>query len=204
MVSCWRLATRDWRLTMTPRWLTWLFLIALGYMVYSVGEQHRATPVTAEQPAVAQEQSTAAIAEFTDTEAWKRRLNPDYAATHDCTVTAPKGANPAPLLITEPATGDGSPAACGDSIPLALTIWDSKGTVRFDGKLTLALGSRDLASGLDKGLVGIKSGGVRMLVLPAYARVHAKSKPAQSAIIAARTALAGNGVVIVRATRIRE
>ena len=46
-----------------------------------------------------------------------------------------------------------------------------------NGELPLALGSRELAAGFDYGLIGIKPGGERLLVLPPYALVrNAKAK----------------------------
>lgn len=182
-----------------PRWLSWMFVAVLVYMIYAARSVE-----TISRPLVQpiNEQTYPALAEATDLERWKRAINPDYAAVMNCTVDAPKQNNAAPLVIVDEQMGEGEATVCGERYAFELTVWDAKGVQQFKGKVELALGSRDLSSGLDKGLVGIKSGGIRLLVLPAYARVHAKSKPDQEAIIRLRKLLQGEALAVVRAKRI--
>lgn len=188
---------------MQPRWFTWLFVFALGYMIYSTGAQHRAVPVIA--PSVPQEsleKSQASIAEFTDVERWKRKLNPEYAAVMNCSVDRPRANHAPPFIVTQESEGAGAGAQCGEKITLQLTVWAANGSELFSGKLTLALGSRELASGLDTGLIGLKPGGVRVLAMPGYAKAHATTKPAQLAIVTLRKLMQGEALVVVRAKRL--
>lgn len=189
---------------MQPRWLTWLFLAALGYMVYTAGQQHRApSVVTPVEPQAAETQTpaetTAALAEFTDVEGWKRKLDPDYAATHDCSKpAAKKGA--LGIKIIEEKVGEGEGAHCGETITVALTLWGADGNKSYHGEVPLALGSRELAAGLDYGLLGVKPGGVRTLVLgpSAFAR-NAKTKPPADAL----KAFAGKKMAVITAQRVK-
>ncbi len=186
-----------------PRWLSWMFVAVLGYMVFAASQMSHAPAPSRNTPLpVITEETYPALAEATDVERWKRALNPDYAATTNCTVDRPPSKQAAPMMVMEETPGEGAPAACGESLTLELTVWDAKGVQQFNGKVTLALGSRELASGLDKGLLGLKPGGVRVLVLPAYARVHTKSKPADAVIIDLRKMLQGESVVMIRAKRV--
>lgn len=185
-----------------PRWLSWMFVLVLVYMVYAArsveAPEGNAKPMI--QPIT--EETSPVLTETMDLERWKRALNPDYAAVMNCTIDKPKSKTAPPLIITQEAQGVGVGVACGEKVKLELTLWDAKGTQKFSGTVTLALGARDLASGLDKGLLGLKPGGVRLLTLPAYARAHAKSKPAQATLVTLRKDMEGESLVVVRAKRL--
>ena len=70
---------------MFPRWLSWMFLLTMGYVILeaSQGGNPVAPAPTTVVPPVTRE-NYPALAETTDLERWKRKLNPDYAATTDC------------------------------------------------------------------------------------------------------------------------
>lgn len=187
---------------MLPRWLTWIFIAVLGYMIYAAGESARApvTPVSSVDTAAPEIEDTSAIAELTDTEHWKRTLNPDYAATMNCSLDRAKTKGTLTLKVIEDETGNGDAAQCGETITIQLTVWNAKGSKRFDGELPLALGTRALASGLDVGLLGVKPGGVRTLVLPPIALARSKTSTAPET---ARKALSADTTTLVTVKRLR-
>ena len=186
---------------MFPRWLSWLFLIALGYVIYSasqVGEQVQqpaakplVTPITHE--------TYPALADLTDTERWKRKLDPNYASVMNCSLDAPAHYNGLKASIIEEAPGEGKGGACGDSITVKMIVWNAAGAKEYEGEFALALGSRELASGLDYGLLGMKPGAVRKAVLPPYALERNKSK-LPAAVLAA---LPADKLAIVTVKRIK-
>jgi hypothetical protein len=185
---------------MFPRWLSWTILAALGYVIYSASQQ--AAPVRPAAlvaiPAITQE-SYPALAQATDIEQWKRRLNPDYAAKNNCSLDAVADKTTLTMKVTEDAVGEGDAARCGETITVDITIWNAQGAIAFNGTLPLALGSRQLAAGLDAGLVGIKTGGVRSFLLPPSALVRTVKNIHPNA--AAVKALPSNKTAIVTVKR---
>lgn len=187
---------------MYPRWITWIFIIALGYMVFSAsrtgrdleqGRTVRAPVITAEK--------YPALAELTDTEQWKRKLNPDYAAVMNCSLDKPKTSKSMGLKVIEDAVGEGEDVAdCGETITVAMTLWDDKGSKLYSTETELALGSRQVASGLDAGLRGMKVGGERTLVLPPHTLVSAKESEPHAAL---RKVLSGDKLAIVTVKRLK-
>jgi FKBP-type peptidyl-prolyl cis-trans isomerase (trigger factor) len=81
--------------------------------------------------------------------------------------------------------GEGAGAACGDIITIHLTVWNAAGGKAYDGELPLAIGSRELAAGLDAGLIGIRPGGERTLMLPPSALVRGKATKVPAAALKA-------------------
>lgn len=73
--------------------------------------------------------------------------------------------------------GRGKHATCGSLVELHLTLWDDDGTVKYesrenkDGKpLSMRIGNAEYFYGLDRGMLNMRHGGVRMLIIPpAYA-----------------------------------
>lgn len=185
---------------MFPRWLSWVFLCAMGYIIYSASQQSK--PVTTLQPVqpVITEHTYPALAEMMDGERWKRKLDPDYAAQRNCTLDAPAVQNGLALSVLEILPGEGAGAACGDTITLHLTVWNKAGEKAYNATLTLALGSRELASGLDSGLLGIKPEGKRTLILPPYALSRSQSSRGHEA---ARHALPAARMAVVTLTRVK-
>jgi FKBP-type peptidyl-prolyl cis-trans isomerase FkpA len=93
--------------------------------------------------------------------------------------------------------GTGATAASGNSLTVNYTGWiydptkpDFKG-IQFDstaaaGPFTFTLGSGSVIKGWDQGLVGLKVGGIRQLIVPpslAYGNVRNGAIPPNSALI---------------------
>ena len=185
---------------MFPRWLSWAFVLMMGYVIYSASRGPVATPTaTPVVPAITHEQYPA-LAEATDAEHWKRALNPGYAATMNCALDVPQGYKGLRASVMEETAGEGDAAACGQTITLQVTVWNAAGAKAFDGEFPLALGSRQVAAGLDHGLLGMKPHAVRQLILPPYALVHGN---AGKDLAAVRRALAAETVAIITATRVK-
>jgi hypothetical protein len=60
---------------MFPRWLSWMFLLTMGYVIFSAsqGSQPVVQPSTSVAPPITKE-SYPALAKATDLEGWKRKL----------------------------------------------------------------------------------------------------------------------------------
>ena len=185
---------------MFPRWLSWLIFLVLGYLIYSASQMDR-TAAPSERAVVKPitEEKYPALAEATDVERWKRAINPDYAAKVNCTVDKPKNAQGLAFKIIETAAGSGNGAECGETITIHLTVWNASGGAAYEGEFPLALGSREVAAGLDNGLVGSKAGSERMIVLPPYALARGKESKAPAAAI---KALPAGKVAIVSVNRV--
>ena len=186
-----------------PRWLSWMFILALGYIVYNASQLSGPRPVTAPAkpivPMITQEKYPA-LAEMTDMERWRKRIDPAYAAIMSCETDTNKAKDTLFMKTTELAEGNGEPAACGKPVTLQLTIWNSAGGKAFSQELVLNLGSRELAAGLDQGLVGIKPGGERLLVLPPYALTRARQTSLSPAVL---KALPADTLAIVTVKRLK-
>jgi hypothetical protein len=137
-----------------PRWLSWLFVLFLAYMIY-VGNQS-SWRLSAEKPigapAPVETRSYPALEALTDGTRWRHALNPEYQPT-DAPCAAPKtpeGMLPSYAIIDQPGTGTG--AACGDRIALRITYWNSRGHIDHTADTKLILGEQ---KSLDALLVGI-------------------------------------------------
>lgn len=195
---------------MFPRWLTWLVLGFLLYLMVTGGvlnsNQQNAEPV--KKPAASVQEDSKpqedypALKAATDIERWRKAINPDYAARTRCALDetsdlAPPGSLPFTWLDTE--AGAGSPASCGAVILIKLTVWGPNGKPKYAGEIPFAIGARDLAAGIDAGLLGIRPGGSRTLVLPPSAQARAKKSAAPKALL---EALPEGKLAIVSATRL--
>mgnify|MGYP003386978419 CR=1 FL=1 len=186
---------------MFPRWLSWMFLFAMGYVIFSASQGGKpvvqvAAPSTV--PAITEE-TYPALAKATDIERWKRKLNPDYASVTNCSLDGLSASSGLAVKVFIEAAGVGARAACGETIRVTLTVWNEKGSQAYTGDVDLALGSRALAAGLDFGLLGIAIGEVRSIILPPYALIHTKTSTAPDA---AKKALSGPHVAVVRVKRL--
>jgi peptidylprolyl isomerase len=88
------------------------------------------------------------------------------------TVTLPKGcATPTSLLSKDVIAGTGTAVASGDTISAdyQLTTWSNDQMVQqsFGSQpFTAAIGEHQVITGWDQGLIGVKAGGRRLLVIP--------------------------------------
>ncbi len=188
---------------MFPRWLSWLFLLLMGYVIFSASQlgSGPVTPTASIIPAVtAHDYPT--LSETMDLERWKRKLNPDYAATTNCSLDEKPSADSIELRVVEQKPGVGDEATdgakCGDVIGIRLSVWS--GGKPYHEELTLALGSRQVAAGLDVGLLGLLPDGERLLVMPPYALVRTKSA---TGFAATRAAMPPDRLAVVTVTRQR-
>ena len=88
------------------------------------------------------------------------------------TPTAPSTTS-APYSQTDLAVGTGAIAAAGNNLTVAYTGWlhdsgkaNAKGTQFDTGTITFVLGTGRVIRGWDQGLVGMRVGGQRRLVIP--------------------------------------
>lgn len=168
---------------MFPRWLSWLFVLFIAYLLYAGTNPLRA-PATVQKPG----EPTAAkdyesIDALMDGNRWRKAINPDYRPEDEpcgAAVTGPdQRANYA--IIDRP--GQGKLATCGTPITLQWQHWKADGTKQGEpATVTLTLG---VQPGLDALLRGMRPGETRTLVLtvpqPGY-KALPKLKPGTTAI----------------------
>ena len=184
-----------------PRWLSWMFIAVLGYMIFAASNANHEgrTARVARVPAITEE-NYPALAKVTDVERWKRSINPDYAAVMNCSLDAPKDKKAIGLKVVEEVVGEGEAASCGKPITVQLTLWNEKGSKLFSTETELALGSREVAAAFDYGLVGMMPTGERTLLIPPHALVRKKESAAHDAI---RKALPEGKLAIVTVKRLK-
>jgi hypothetical protein len=171
---------------MFPRWLSWMFLLTMGYVIVQAGQGgNPVTPTPSKVVPPVTRENYPALAETTDLERWKRKLNPDYAAVTNCSLddlTPEKGLH---VKVVIDSYGAGARAACGEAIRIHLTVWGADGKEAYAEKIPFNLGAREIAAGLDYGLLGITVGESRSLIIPPYALLRSKESKAPAAAIKA-------------------
>ena len=75
---------------------------------------------------------------------------------------------------TELTIGRGEEVACGDKVQIHLVLWGPNGQMLYSSMrdndkspLKMTLGKSDIFYGIDRGLLGMRTGGGRNLVIPA-------------------------------------
>lgn len=140
-----------------PRWMTWLFVGFLGYMLY-LGNFAPRDVATPEAPAPAQQEAQKSypkLESLTSFSTWKRTVNP----------SAPTG-----LDITDTKEGTGMAAGCGSNVSITLRGTTPDGA-NFDAKhdektpLTFTVGNAPYPV-LNDAMLGMKPGGVRHVRSP--------------------------------------
>jgi peptidylprolyl isomerase len=87
-------------------------------------------------------------------------------------VAVPKGAPPKELVVTELKKGTGAQAKAGDEVTVQYVGVDYKTGKQFDASwdrgepFTFTLGAGEVIPGWDQGVVGMKVGGRRELIIP--------------------------------------
>ena len=71
------------------------------------------------------------------------------------------------LFIRDDVVGTGEPAVLGDQVTLTYTVWLPDGEQLRSDKLSVTLGVTPLVQGFTEGLVGMRVGGTRTIVIPA-------------------------------------
>jgi FKBP-type peptidyl-prolyl cis-trans isomerase FkpA len=118
-------------------------------------------------------------------------------AAASCSKSPTTPSSSAPYSQIDLLVGTGTEAASGNSLTVNYTGWlydpskpDNKG-LRFDSSIgrdafTFILGSSSVIPGWDKGLVGMKIGGIRRLVIPpslAYGDIRNYSIPPYATLV---------------------
>jgi FKBP-type peptidyl-prolyl cis-trans isomerase FkpA len=83
-------------------------------------------------------------------------------------------ANPAAFTKTDTALGTGAEAVTGKTVTVTYTGWlysaaaaDHKGTQFETGNFTFTIGTKQAIDGVDQGVLGMKVGGKRTVLVPA-------------------------------------
>jgi hypothetical protein len=154
-----------------PRWLSWLFVGFLAYLLYignftaestqvksppshtSATYSPAVTEVTeAKEPATEHASTLRALDTLTDGARWRRAINPGYVGD---------------VNATDSTVGNGEAAACGDQVTILLRGTLSDGAA-FDkhhqesSPLTFRLGNAPYKA-LNEGILGMRAGGVRLI-----------------------------------------
>ena len=138
---------------MFPRWLSWLFV---AFLVYIVVQGHTVRDAQHEVDATSNAHSTTpTLSKLADTEHWKQSLNPDYVGATRWREIKP---------------GSGTQAQCGDTLTVAIA-----GSDVHTKPLKVRLGTAPIEV-LNTALLGMKPGSVREIELPA-ASLDSKKKP---------------------------
>ncbi len=100
---------------------------------------------------------------------------------------------PATLQTTDTTVGTGAVAASGNTVTITYTAWlydatatNYKGTQIDSQSLSFVVGKGQVISGLDQGIVGMKVGGTRTLLIPyslAYGSSAYGAVPAYSGLV---------------------
>ncbi len=141
-----------------PRWISWLFLLMMGYLIYT-GSHSKHTPVTTPNAPVSSPATDLGnypkLQAFTNGNRWQRAINPDYIGT---------------AKITDTMEGKGVAAQCADRITMHIrgTLADG---ANFDDShdeskpITFRLGDAPYPI-LNDAIIGMREGGVRQISAP--------------------------------------
>jgi len=107
--------------------------------------------------------------------------------------TAVTVASPAALTLTDTVVGTGATVVAGSTITVTYTGWlyvttatDFKGTQFDTGSFQFKVGSGTVISGFDQGVVGMKVGGTRTILVPSslgYGATGTTGIPANSGLV---------------------
>lgn len=148
---------------MFPRWLAWIFLAFLAYVLFTSNWGQPTTNRAAPEK-ITYEQDYPAIQALMDGNRWRRALNPDYNVKDTPCAALKRQADRLGSYALVEAGGSGEPVGCGGDIHLYLRVWDAKGfEAKEVGGLRLELGKQP---GLDALLVGMRIGETRTIVMP--------------------------------------
>lgn len=166
---------------MFPRWLSWLVLGMMVYLLVQSRSMHApALPTPQVAPTTVVKEGlpnpSGSVSKAADIERWKKAINPEYAAKAQCSLPAPS-ADKLWWRVTEEKTGTGAGAQCTEAITVKVTVWNSKGESRYTGEASLNLGAGEIAAGLDAALMGMRVGASRTVLLAPGTYTRAKDAP---------------------------
>lgn len=113
---------------MFPRWLSWLFVLFLGYVIVT-GNRGLFTQDDAPEHAARNEhvqEYYPAIHALVDGERWKRAINPTYTEEKPCAPAPSEKTHFGSYAILEQ-QGAGDLAECGQTIRFSATVWNTHG-----------------------------------------------------------------------------
>lgn len=147
-----------------PRWLSWIVLIGLGWLLY-VGNarEHGVAPApNAGTEAPTEPTRYRQIEALLDGERWMKGIRPDYESPDDaCRMNAPaEGKLHAYALVLAAGSGDG--LNCGDSANFTIARRNADGSAGKAIDVMLTLGEQ---KGFDGLLLGMRSGEQRLLLV---------------------------------------
>jgi len=147
-----------------PRWMKWIFLVFLGYILYLGNFTSNTPPLVqpiksdtpqaapTKEPLLAPSKRYDALARFTDADRWRRALNPKYVGNPD---------------FKDVVLGSGTAVGCGSTVTLHLrgTLSDGSNfdeTHKESEALHFVVGKAPYGA-LNEGVIGMQKGGVRQL-----------------------------------------
>lgn len=149
---------------MFPRWLSWIFLLFLAYVLARGDWRQPVVPEEAPAATLAEQapQDYPEIRALMDGQRWRKVLNPQAVDTSSaCTPLPVTDARISSYAIVEE-EGVGDPATCGGTIHLRLQLWDAAGAPKGAAhEKTLTLGAQP---GLDALLLGMQPHARRTLL----------------------------------------
>lgn len=146
-----------------PRWLSWIVLIGLGWILFVGNTRDTTTPAPGQPAAVVEEPKRyTQIEALFNGERWMKGIRPDYQSPDEpCRMVAPEaGKLGAYALIETPGTGEG--LKCGDRATFTVARRTTDGSAGTDIQATLTLGEQP---GFDGLLLGMREGERRVLIV---------------------------------------
>lgn len=149
-----------------PRWLSWIVLIGLGYIVFignttpRQGVPPMQEPTEASVPSATEDYPT--LKTMLDGDRWAKAINPDYKGPNDaCSPPKPEADRLGSYAVVR-RDGEGQPLGCQQSSGFRITRWgnDGKGNKPFEAELKL--GEQPAFDAL---VIGMRIGEQRLLIL---------------------------------------
>lgn len=175
-----------------PRWLSWVVLIGLGWILFVGNTHNRQVPApaapteTAATPAPTQYKE---IQTLIDGERWKKALYPDYKNPNEACLGTPPAEGKMGNYALVLRDGAGEEAKCGESIQFTIARRNADGSAGKPSDHTLVLGKH---KNLDMLLVGMRPDEQRLLIVNLPQAV--KSFPANTQLLLEVTRVAAPAV----------
>ena len=166
--------TKEMQMMRFPRWLSWVVLIGLGWILY-VGNTREPRPVpqpTTETaaPATTEPKPYTELDALLDGERWIKAINPDYQSPDEpCRAAAPKeGMLGNYAIVLDAGVGEG--AKCGEAVDLTIIRRSNDGNAQEPIEATLTLGEQ---KGLDPVLATMRQSEKRLVIVNLPQKVKA-------------------------------
>jgi FKBP-type peptidyl-prolyl cis-trans isomerase len=149
-----------------PRWITWVFVILLAYILYTGNKAQEPPESVPEEPIATSSNESRdydKLRRLTDGDRWYRAINPNHVGTAN---------------IKDIKAGEGEAVSCGHEVEVLLRGTDANGA-NFDEThdeskpLRFLVGDASIPA-LNEGVIGMRKGGTRQLIAPgnqAYKKV---------------------------------